>query len=351
VTTRNTSVAVVGAYGHTAKFVLAQLHELGLDPIPVGRDRARLSALRAGAPRVASVDDPASLDRAFAGVAAVVNCAGPFADTAAPVVEAAIRAGAHYVDVAAEQAVTMDVLSRFDATARQAGVAVVPSMAFYGGLGDLLATAALGDWPAADDVRIAIGLDSWLPTGGTRRTVARNAGRHVVFTDGRFAPPPSTPSTLTWRFPEPLGEQRLTELATADHVTIAHHLRTPRIGVHISAGSLAELADPASPPPVPADHLGRSAQIFHVDVVVSRRGERRRARASGRDIYAVSGPLAAGAVARLLDGTAPTGAVTAGQLTDPAAFLRSLDPVHLSFATDSFATDSFATDRDLAARP
>jgi hypothetical protein len=67
--------------------------------------------------------------------------------------------------------------------------------------------------------------------------------------------------------------------------------------------------------------------------VVTRDGEQRRATASGRDIYAVSGPLAARAVALLLDGSTPIGAVTAGQLTDPAAFLRSLEPVHLSFAT------------------
>lgn len=326
----NQKIAVVGAYGHTAKFVLAQLRELGLHPIPVGRDRARLLALDAGEPRVASVDDPASLDRAFDGVAAVVNCAGPFADTAVPVVEAAIRAGAHYVDVGAEQAVTMDLLARFDAPARQAGVAVVPSMAFYGGIGDLLASAAIGDWPAADDVQIAIALDSWLPTGGTRRTATRNAGKHVVFTDGRFVPRPSVPSTVTWQFAGSLGEQRLTEMATADQVTIAHHLRTPQVRVHMNPEPLAQLGDLATPPPVPADGLGRSAQTFQVDVVVTRDGEQRRATASGRDIYAVSGPLAAGAVALLLDGSAPVGAVTAGQLTDPAAFLRSLEPVHLS---------------------
>ncbi|TXS41975.1 hypothetical protein EAO72_15795 [Streptomyces sp. or43] len=42
------------------------------------------------------------MDRALAGAAAVINCAGPFALTGAPVVEAALRAGIPYVDVAAE---------------------------------------------------------------------------------------------------------------------------------------------------------------------------------------------------------------------------------------------------------
>ncbi|WNV86845.1 saccharopine dehydrogenase NADP-binding domain-containing protein [Umezawaea sp. Da 62-37] len=330
--TPNTAVAVMGAYGHTARFVLAALRDLGLDAIPVGRDHDRLHALGSRS-RVASADDPASLDRAFDGVAAVVNCAGPFADTAVPVVEAALRAGAHYVDIAAEQTVTMDLLSRFDGPARQAGVAVVPSMAFYGGLGDLLASAALGDWPAADDVRIAIALNSWRPTEGTRRTVSRNSGRHVVFTDHRFVPAPTTPTTVTWRFPDPIGEHQLTGLSSADHVTIAHHLPTPRIGVHINTGPLADLADPTSPPPVPADALGRSAQTFHVEAVVTKGAEHRRASASGHDIYAISGPLAAGAVAHLLTHHR-VGALTAGALLDPVGFLRSLDPVHLSFAVD-----------------
>ena len=79
--------------------------------------------------RVATVDDPSALDVAFAGAAAVVHCAGPFLDTAAPVLEAALRARIHYLDVAAEQRAVADTLAR-DADARVAGVTVLPAMAF-----------------------------------------------------------------------------------------------------------------------------------------------------------------------------------------------------------------------------
>ncbi|MFC4854165.1 saccharopine dehydrogenase [Actinophytocola glycyrrhizae] len=298
----NSTVAVVGAHGHTARFVLTQLRALGLTPVPFGRGTAL----------------------AFDGVAAVVNCAGPFADTAVPVAEAAVRAGAHYFDISAEQAVTMELLARF----RDADVVVAPSVAFYGGLGDLLATAAMGDWPAADEIRIGTVLDSWLPTAGTRRTITRNAGRHVTYTGGQFVPP-AEPSTVEWDFAAPIGERKLVELSTADQVTIAHHLRTPRITVHINTEPLADLGDPDTPPPAPADDLGRSAQTFHVEVEVRRGGERRGASASGRDIYAVTGPIVATAVTRVLDG-GHTGARTAGQLGDPAGFLRALTPAHLT---------------------
>jgi len=136
------AVAVYGAYGHTGRFVVAQLLERGFIPVLSGRDADKLKDLAASHPgldvRPASVDDPASLDRALAGAAAVVNCAGPFATTAAPVIEAALRAGIPYVDVAAEIEANADTFTHFTERARAAGVAVVPAMAFYGVIEQLL---------------------------------------------------------------------------------------------------------------------------------------------------------------------------------------------------------------------
>src|SRR5579859_3434992 len=143
-------VAVYGAYGHTGRFVVAELLARGFTPIAIGRSSEKLKSLAERHPgleiRVATVEDPASLDRAFDGAAAVINCAGPFASTVAPVVDAALRAGIPYVDVAAEIEANLDTFAQFGDRARAAGIAVVPAMAFFGGLGDLLATVALGEW-------------------------------------------------------------------------------------------------------------------------------------------------------------------------------------------------------------
>ncbi|MEY2169954.1 MULTISPECIES: NAD(P)H-binding protein [unclassified Rhodanobacter] len=73
-------IAVYGAYGHTGRFVLAELRRRGFVPVACGRDAAKLAALAAATgveTRVADVDDPAALDAAFAGTAAVLLCAGP----------------------------------------------------------------------------------------------------------------------------------------------------------------------------------------------------------------------------------------------------------------------------------
>ena len=140
-------VAVFGAYGHTGRFVVAELLARGFVPVPSGRNAGALRELaeeHALEARVASADDPASLDRALAGTVAVVNCAGPFASTTGPVIEAALRAGIPYLDVAAEIEANLDTFAHYRDRAAEAGALVVPAMAFFGGLGDLLVTARRG---------------------------------------------------------------------------------------------------------------------------------------------------------------------------------------------------------------
>jgi short subunit dehydrogenase-like uncharacterized protein len=166
------AVVVYGATGHTGRFVVAELLERGFTTVVSGRDAAQLEALAAEwgevAVRLATVNDPSSLDRALVGAAAVVNCAGPFAVTGGPVVEAALRAGIPYVDVAAEIEANASMFADYAEAARKTDTPVVPAMAFYGGLGDLLVTAAMGEWTAADEAHVAYGLSGWHPTPGTR---------------------------------------------------------------------------------------------------------------------------------------------------------------------------------------
>jgi len=332
--TLNQTVAVFGAYGHTGRFVVSELRKRGWTPILSGRDADKLNAVgnahRELEVRVASVDDPASLDRAISGARAVINCAGPFIDTAAPVIEAALRARIHYLDVAAEQLAVLATFERFADVARDAGIVIAPAMAFYGGLADLLATAAIGNWAAADEICIAIALDSWEPTRGTRLTGQRNPGRRFVFSDNRLEradPPPGR----TWNFPAPFGPQDVVGLSLAESIIIPRHLSTPEIRAYINLAPLTDLRNPDTPPPTAADESGRSAQIFLVDVVVRKGEEERRAVARGRDIYAITAPIVVEATQRVVNGLARTiGVAAAGDLFDARDFLRSLCPAHLS---------------------
>jgi short subunit dehydrogenase-like uncharacterized protein len=334
------SVTVFGAYGHTGRFVVSELRGRGWTPILSGRDPDKLTALAAAHPgadvRPASADDPASLDAAIAGAAAVINCAGPFATTAAPVIEAALRARIPYLDIAAEIEANADTFEHFSGQARDAGIVIVPAVAFFGGLGDLLATAAMGDWPAADEIRIAYGLDSWRPTTGTRIagqvSKQRRDGRRIVFSDGRFEYRTDAAPVLEWSFPPPLGTQPVVaEFTTADTLTISRHLRTAQIRSYMTRLAVDDLSGPDVSPPQAAHESGRSDQAFLVEVVVRRGGEERRAVASGRDIYAISAPLVVEATRRVVAGLVGTaGAFTAAEAFDARDFLTSLSPEPLS---------------------
>ncbi len=335
-------VLVYGASGHTGGFVVEELLRRGLTPVLAGRSAERLAAV---APRHASlerrvvgVDDPELLRQAVEGVGAVVNCAGPFLDTAVPLARAAVAAGAHYLDVTAEQPAVREVYRELDAVARVAGVAVIPAMAFYGGLADLLVTRALDGEGRADQVEIAIGLDRWWPTAGTRITGERNTATRLVIRDGALAPLASPAPTGSWTYPAPLGDQEVVELPFSEVITIARHLDVGELTSYLNTGPLAELRDAETPPPAAVDEGGRSAQQFVVDVVVRRGSDTRRVSASGRDIYAVSAPIVVEGVVRLLDGRfRSTGAVAPGEAFDAGEVLAALEGDVDSFTVREFA--------------
>ena len=323
-------VLVFGATGHTGRFVVDELLRRGLTPVLAGRSAERLAAVAPQHPEldrlVVTLDDADALRQALVGVGAVINCAGPFLDTALPLARAAVGAGAHYLDVTAEQPAVQALYRDLDAPARAAGVAVIPAMAFYGGLADLLVTAALDGESGADEVEVAIGLDRWWPTAGTRVTGDRNTATRLVIRDGALAPLDSPAPTATWPYPGPLGDQPVVELPFSEVITIDRHLAVIELRSYLNTTSLDELRNSATPPPSAADEHGRSAQQFVVDVRVRRGTETHHATATGQDIYAVSAPIIVEGAMRLLDGRhRGSGALAPGEAFDAADVLGALE--------------------------
>ena len=331
------TVAVYGATGHTGRFVVAELARRGLRAIRIGRDAARLAegGGEASLARVAAIDDPAALDTALRGADTVINCAGPYLDTALPLADAALRAGIPYLDLTAEQPSVLALAEHCDARARAAGVTVVPAAAFYGGLADLLVTAVVDKSQPIERVDIATGLDRWHPTRGTRVTGERNRAVRLVQKDGKPTPVPSTARERAWPFPPPIGRVDVTLLPFSEVMTLSRHLRIDMIESWLATLALRDVRDAATPPPVPTDALGRSAQQFAMDAIVVQGGTTHRATASGRDIYAVSAPIIVEAAVRLMTGnTVVSGGVRSlGELFDARDFLAALDSVAVSFGT------------------
>ena len=319
-------IAVVGATGHTGQFVVHEALRRGLSVVAVGRSAARLDETipEAVPRRVAELDDPVRLKQAFAGCAVVINCAGPFLDTAAPVARAALRAGCHYIDVTAEQPSAQASFAELDAPARAADRVVIPAAAFYGGLADLLASALAGDGEI-DEITVAIALDRWWPTAGTRKTGERNTVPRLVVKNGHLAPFVPSADVPDWVFSAPLGQQAMVEIPFSEVITLAHHLKVGEIRSLLNRSALADIRDASTPQPTAADDSGRSAQRFELVVRLVQGGLARTAGVRGQDIYAVTAPIVVDAALRLL---APSyrrsGALSLAQAVDPVELLRAL---------------------------
>ncbi len=101
-------------------------------PALAGRDVGALRALggELGLPWIAvSLDDADGLRRAMADAAVVINAAGPFEETAEPIVKACLRTGTHYLDLCGE----LDVFRRLDnynLDALDLGVLLMPGVGF-----------------------------------------------------------------------------------------------------------------------------------------------------------------------------------------------------------------------------
>ena len=89
--TRPDPVLVFGANGYTAGLILEAATAAGLRPVLAARNPERLAAVAAKyglEQRAVGLDDPIALRRALTGVRLVLNAAGPFAQTALPMLQA-----------------------------------------------------------------------------------------------------------------------------------------------------------------------------------------------------------------------------------------------------------------------
>ncbi|WP_247003189.1 saccharopine dehydrogenase family protein [Halosolutus gelatinilyticus] len=166
------SLLIYGSYGYVGRLIAEEAIDRGLDPILAGRDRddLREQVDELGRPgRRFALDDPETVAEAVADVDCVLNCAGPFSNTADSIVEGCLRSGTDYVDVTGEIPVIERIADR-DAEAADAGVTLLPAAGFSTIPMDCLAAHLVDRLPDAE--HLSLGVDSFrIPSIGTLRTV------------------------------------------------------------------------------------------------------------------------------------------------------------------------------------
>lgn len=327
------AIAVYGATGYTGRLVAAALAARGRKVILAGRDQRALAAAADGLGSADLVSTHhAPLDRPFAlrelgercGV--IVHCAGPFSVTGDAVASAAVQAGCHYVDHAVESHHVRHLFDAYDHRAREAGIVMIPSLSFYGGLGDLLSAAVARGLAGIERVIVAYAVSGWRMTTGAKNTAAQLFAEteRITFSDGTQHIGYVEPRNTVFAFPPPLGPRTMiAPFPSAEIVMIPRHVTTPNVDLFITAGTFEEEQVFASER---ADDGTRAQSDFTVAVSVVARPGSAAGQVRGRHLWR-AGVLAAveGATA-LADGQGPRPGVLSPAEAFPALeFLRRLE--------------------------
>ncbi len=168
-----------GANGFTGRLIAADAAERKLSPILAGRNEGAVREVAEPLGfewRAFRLDDPVGLARGLDGVDAILLAAGPFSGTSAPVVEACLAEGVHYLDITGEIPVFEAVFAR-DEEARERGVALLPGVGFDVVPTDCLAASLVEELPEADRLVLAIAPGGTGTSAGTARTIIEGLAR------------------------------------------------------------------------------------------------------------------------------------------------------------------------------
>jgi short subunit dehydrogenase-like uncharacterized protein len=146
-----------------------------------GRDPRKLDALAqktdATDIAVAEVGDVDALTKAIEGARVLITCVGPFVDLGWTAVEAALRAGVHYVDSTGEGTFIGRLIAEKDRLARAGGIAMAPAFGFDEVPADVTATLATEGLERPD-----VTLTYAMPSQGSRGTVRSALG--IMMSEG-----------------------------------------------------------------------------------------------------------------------------------------------------------------------
>lgn len=172
---------IYGANGYTGELIAREAARRGLKPLLAGRNKDAVEKLAGELKlpyRIFSLGDGSaqhiSAD-AFAGIDAVIHCAGPFSATARPMLAACRRARCHYMDITGEIQIFEDIFALHKEIAAD-GICAMPGVGFDVVPSDCLANlvcGALGEKPLHLEMAFRSGGG---PSRGTAKTMIEKLG-------------------------------------------------------------------------------------------------------------------------------------------------------------------------------
>ena len=234
-------IVLFGATGYTGARAAAALVARGARPVLAGRDPAKLAELaaRLGGLETARADvtDPASVRALLERGDVLVTTVGPFLKLGQAAVDAAVDAGAVYLDSTGEPPFIRGVFDVDGARAAATGATLIPAFGLDyvpGNLAAAMALAEAGDRAHRVDVGYSV-------SGVSGQAFSRGTFVSLVgvlfepgfaFTDGRLRT--ETPGRRVWTFEANGRPRRGLSVGGSEHLTLPALAPTLHdVGVHL----------------------------------------------------------------------------------------------------------------------
>jgi short subunit dehydrogenase-like uncharacterized protein len=222
---------IYGANGYTGELIAREAVRRGHRPVIAGRRAKKIEPLAQELgleARVFPLDAP-KLD----GVDAVIHCAGPFVHTSAPMVQACLDAGDHYLDITGEIAVFEAIMAMNDAAVRR-GVTLIPGVGFDVVPTDCLAAMLAARLPGATELELAFYSPKAELSRGTLKTMIEGIGEGgAIRRDGKIVRVP--PAYAVREIPFSCGPRMAMTIPWGDVSTAFHTTGIPNIRVYTGA--------------------------------------------------------------------------------------------------------------------
>ena len=239
------NLVIYGATGFTGKQLVDEALRRGLVPVLAGRSRRKLEDLQsmlagqalssqAVSIHAVSLDDRNGLDKLLANAAVVVNAAGPYVQTAMPLVEACLRNQADYVDVSGELP-SITTIALQDARAQARSVMLMPSVGYAVAPTDSLSYRAGLLVPDAVRLRIALSHFELFAAGSAKSMISLVQNQVHVRRNSKMVTVPVGQLQADFDFGS--GLSRSTAINWCDTFTAYFTSGIPNIEVYLEANA------------------------------------------------------------------------------------------------------------------
>ena len=167
-----------GAYGYTGRLITSMCAARGLRPLLSGRNADKLAAMHDEFGfdyRAVDLQNRTELDALLREYPLVLHAAGPFEQTAQPMLEACLRTSTHYLDITGEIPVFARA-ARMGPEAEKTGVMLLPGVGFDVVPTDCAAAYLKQEMPEATELTLAFAWKGGGVSQGTAKTMLAGAG-------------------------------------------------------------------------------------------------------------------------------------------------------------------------------